>query len=265
MTGASTIASQFMFAALRAQPGDAIRWVISSTGQRANDFAAKHDIPHFGTDLKAALADPGVDAVYISSINDKHFAQTMAAIAAGKHVLCEKPLAMTVANAVSMVAAANHHLRCSGSHQTIRDLIRSGRIGRVLSVRIRYAVHLPETLQSWRIKSAASGGGDVADFTVHDANVARFPLVEDPQTVVAQVANSGLGQGAEVEVMSVWTMPLGAMASSHDNFTHPYAGSGLEVHGTTGSIFARGIMTQKPVGQIAPLVRRICRCPKSGK
>jgi 1,5-anhydro-D-fructose reductase (1,5-anhydro-D-mannitol-forming) len=66
----------------------------------------------------------------------------MAAIAAGKHVLCEKPLAMTVRDAVTMVRAAkeagivfgtNHHLRNAGSHMAIRDLIADGRIGEVLS------------------------------------------------------------------------------------------------------------------------------------
>lgn len=50
--------------------------------------------------------------------------------------------------------------------------------------------------------------------------------------------------------MSVWTMPSGAMVMSHESFTHPFAGSGLEVHGTEGSIFAEGVMTQMPVGTI---------------
>ena len=50
--------------------------------------------------------------------------------------------------------------------------------------------------------------------------------------------------------MSVWTMPSGAMVLSHESFTHPFAGSGLEVHGTEGSIFAKGVMTQRPVGEV---------------
>lgn len=259
LIGASTIASQYMINALRAQPGGTVRWVISGTATHAAAFAAAHAIPQSSTDLTAALADPSVDAVYISSTNDKHFPQAMAAIAAGKHVLCEKPLAMTVAEARDMVSAAdhagvmfatNHHLRCSGSHQTIRDLIQLGRVGRVLSLRIHHAVHLPAALQGWRINAPAAGGGVVADITVHDADVARFLLAEDPQTVVAQIANTGMGQGVEVEAMWVAAMPSGALVSSHESFTHPFAGSGLQVHGTTGSIFARGVMTQQPVGQI---------------
>ena len=168
LIGASSIAGQYMINALRAQPGGFVQWVISGTARRASAFAASHGVPRFGTDLAAALADAAVDAVYVSSTNDQHFAQAMAAITAGKHVLCEKPLAMSVADATKMVNAAdragvvfatNHHLRCSGSHQTIRDLIKLGRIGRVLSLRIHHAVHLPAALQGWRINSAAAGGG----------------------------------------------------------------------------------------------------------
>lgn len=259
LIGASTIASQYMIKALRAQPDGAVLWVISGTARRAAEFAAHHAIPHPGTNMADALADPRVDAVYISSTNEKHFAQAMAAIAAGKHVLCEKPLAMLVSDAAAMVTAAaragvvfatNHHLRCSGSHQTLRDLIRAGRIGTVLSIRIHHAVHLPEALQGWRINAAAAGGGVVPDITVHDADVVRFLLGEDPMTVVAQAASSGMGQGVEDSAMSIWTMPSGAMVSSHESFTHPFAGTGIEVHGTLGSLFARSVMTQKPVGQI---------------
>jgi 1,5-anhydro-D-fructose reductase (1,5-anhydro-D-mannitol-forming) len=259
LIGASTIAEQHMIGALRAA-GQEVAAVFSTTAARAAEFATRHGIPASGSDLAALLKDPGIEAVYISSTNEKHQAQALAAIAAGKHVLCEKPLAMTVAEAAAMVVAAkvagvtfatNHHLRCAGSHRTIRDLIAQGRIGRVLSLRLFHAVHLPEALRGWRISDAAAGGGVIPDITVHDADVARFLLGEDPVSVVAAMATSGLGQGVEDSAMSVWTMPSGAMVQSNESFTHPFAGSGLEVHGTQGSIFATGVMTQLPVGEVA--------------
>ncbi len=258
LVGASTIAAQYVIGAIRAQGGAPVR-LVSGSADRAAAYAAEHGIPASGTDLEAALADPEVAAVYISSTNEKHLPQALAAIAAGKHVLCEKPLAMTLADAAAMVAAAdragvvfatNHHLRCSGSHRTLRQLIAAGRIGRVLSLRIFHAVHLPPHLQGWRINDAAAGGGVIPDITVHDADVARFLLGEDPVSVVAQMASSGMGEGVEDSSMSVWAMPSGAMVMSHESFTHPFAGSGLEVHGTEGSIFARGVMTQQPVGTV---------------
>ena len=258
LIGASTIAEQHMIGAIRAT-GGTVAAVVSTSSVRAQDYAVQHGIPIFGTDLAAMLADPGIGAVYISSTNEKHHAQALAAIAAGKHVLCEKPLAMTVAEASDMVRAAeaagvvfatNHHLRCSGSHRAVRGLIAAGRVGRVLSLRLFHAVHLPAHLQGWRINDAGAGGGVIPDITVHDADVARFLLGEDPVTVVAAMGSSGLGQGVEDSAMSVWTMPSGATVQAHESFTHPFAGSGLEVHGDKGSIFARDVMTQQPVGEI---------------
>jgi 1,5-anhydro-D-fructose reductase (1,5-anhydro-D-mannitol-forming) len=258
LIGASTIAAEQMIVALRGSGQDLVA-VVSTSAARADEFAGTHAIPVGTADLGAMLADATIEAVYISSTNEKHHGQALAAIAAGKHVLCEKPLALTVAEAAEMVKAArragrvfatNHHLRCSGSHRTIRNLIRGGRVGRVLSLRLFHAVHLPPHLRGWRIDSAGSGGGVIPDITVHDADVARFLLGETPVSVVAEMTASGLGQGVEDSAMSVWTMPSGAMVQSHESFTHPFAGSGLEVHGTEGSIFAKGVMTQLPLGEI---------------
>jgi 1,5-anhydro-D-fructose reductase (1,5-anhydro-D-mannitol-forming) len=258
LVGASTIASEFMIGAIRAQ-GHAIACVFSGDAERGAAYAARHDIPASTTGLADLLATPGLDAVYISTTNEKHHPQALAAIAAGKHVLCEKPLAMIAADAAEMVRAAqaaglvfatNHHLRNAGSHLAIRDLIAEGRIGRVLSVRVFHAVHLPPHLQGWRINDAGAGGGVIPDITVHDADSVRFYLGQDPAEVVAMAATSGMGAGVEDSVMSVWTMPSGAMVQTHESFTHPFAGSGVEVHGTDGSIFGRGIMTQRPVGEV---------------
>lgn len=258
LIGASTIAAEYMIQAIRL-PGGSVQSVVSGSPEWAGEYAAKNQIPVWSTDLDAVLADPDIDAVYISTTNEKHFPQAMAAIAAGKHVLCEKPLAMTRGEAVEMVHAAerkgvvfatNHHLRCAGSHRAIRALVEQGRIGRILSMRVNHAVYLPPHLQGWRLNDAAAGGGVIPDITVHDADTVRFHLGEDPVEVVAQMTESGLGQGVEDSCMSVWSMPSGAQVFAHDSFTHRFAGSGLEIHGTEGSIFGRGIMTQKPVGEI---------------
>ncbi len=259
LVGASTIASEHMIGAIRAQYGHTVEAVLSSSAERGQTFATRNGIPHAFTDLDALLARPEIGAVYISTINEKHFSQAMAAFAAGKHVLCEKPLALSVDDAAQMVEAArtaglvfatNHHLRCAGAHLAIRQIIAEGRLGRILSMRVFHAVSLPERLRGWRIDNRGAGGGVIADITVHDADTVRFHLGEDPKTVVAQAVSSGLGEGVEDSVMSVWTMPSGIMVQTHESFTHPYAGSGIEVHGTEASLFAEGVMTQRPTGTI---------------
>lgn len=256
LIGASNIAATQMIDAIRAN-GEEIASVLSGDARRGRDFAARHGIAASTTGLDRLLE--GVEAVYISTTNEKHFPQAMAALAAGRHVLCEKPLAMSVAEAVTMVSAArqaglafgtNHHLRNAGSHLVIRDAIRAGRIGRVQSVRVFHAVQLPVHLQGWRIDNPAAGGGVIPDITVHDADTVRFHLDESPAEVVAMTADAGLGAGVEDNVMSVWSMPSGAQVMAHESFTHRFAGTGIEIHGTEGSIFARNVMTGRPVGEV---------------
>ena len=90
----------------------------------------------------------------------------------------------------------------------------------------------------------------IADITVHDADTVRCLPGEDPVDVVAQITASGMGNGVEDNCMSVWSMPSGAQVFAHESYTHAFAGTGLEVHGSAGSIVARNVMTQRPVGEV---------------
>ncbi|TIU38907.1 MAG: Gfo/Idh/MocA family oxidoreductase, partial [Mesorhizobium sp.] len=129
LIGASTIAKQFMISAIRAQANGEIAAVMSSNAERAEAYARENGIPAAVSTLDALL-NSDIDAVYISTTNELHLEQGMAAIKAGKHVLCEKPLALTSADAKTMVSAAknagivfgtNHHLRNAGAHRAMRE------------------------------------------------------------------------------------------------------------------------------------------------
>jgi len=200
-----------------------------------------------------------IDAVYISSRNDQHVSQALAAAAAGKHVLLEKPVAVTCGQAravvdacaaAGVVLAVNHHLPGAGTHSKIRELVRSGAIGRVLSVSIRHAVMLPERLRGWRL-SGVPGAGVIMDITVHDASVLN-PLVGQPaQAVTALGARQG-PWSAEAEDAAMVVIAYGGdiLAQTHDAFTSAFTETRLEVHGDEGVILGKGVMTQDPVGQV---------------
>ena len=139
LVGASTIAREWMIGAMRAQPGNEVVAVVSSNAQRGAAFAAEQGIAKSWTSIDDLLADPAVDAVYISTTNELHAPQAIGAAAAGKHVLCETPLAMNLADARAIVEACrqagvvlgtNHHLRNAASHQAIRQLVHDGAIGK---------------------------------------------------------------------------------------------------------------------------------------
>ncbi len=260
LIGASTIAKEHMIGAIRAQPDGEVVAVMSSDAARGRQYAAANGIANSYASVETLLADPAVDIVYISTTNELHRAQTLAAAAAGKHVLCEKPLALDLDAAREMVAACrsagvvmgtNHHLRNAATHRAMRDAIAAGRIGRPLFARVFHAVHLPPHLQGWRITTPGAGGGVVLDITVHDADTLRFVLDDDPIEAVAMTQSAGMASsGLEDGAMGVLRFRSGLVAQFHDAFTTPFAQTGFEVHGTEGSLVARDVMTQRPVGEV---------------
>jgi 1,5-anhydro-D-fructose reductase (1,5-anhydro-D-mannitol-forming) len=259
LIGASTIASQWVIGAIRAN-GGVVRSVMSSDAARGAAYAARHDIPASDRTVAELLARPGVDAVYVSTTNDLHRDQALAAIAAGKHVLCEKPLALTVADAERMVAAAgaagvvfatNHHLRNAATIRAMRDAIARGDIGRVLAARVFHAVSLPDFLQGWRINAASAGGGVILDITVHDADTLRFVLDDEPVEVTGFAQEGGMGiGGVEDAVMAVMRFRSGAVAQVHDAFTARHAMTGLQVLGSEGTLVGTDCMTQVARGDV---------------
>ncbi|PZO79315.1 MAG: fructose reductase [Mesorhizobium amorphae] len=258
LIGASTIAKEWVIGAIRANGGEIVS-VMSTSAERGRAYAAEHGIAQSTTDLEALLGS-GIDAVYISTTNELHRDQALAAIRAGKHVLCEKPLAIRIEDARDMVKAAheagvvfatNHHLRNAASHRAMRDAVASGRIGKPLSARVFHAVYLPPHLQGWRLDKPEAGGGVILDITVHDTDTLRFVLGSDPVEAVAFSQSGGMAQsGLEDAVMGVLRFENGVIAQFHDGFTTKFAETGFEVHGTEGSLIARNVMTQKPIGTV---------------
>ncbi len=230
---------------IRAQPGSRVVAVHSRSPERGAAYAQRHGIGRSHDTLSALLADPEVDAVYISTRNDRHAAEAVAAAEAGRHVLCEKPLALTLDDARAAVAAAhragvvlatNHGRRNDPAVRAARELVRSGRLGVPLAARTASAVLLPEHLRSWRLDDAA-GGGVALDLLVHDADVLRFVLDDEVVAVQAE-ATSPAGEAVETIVAGVLTTAGGLPASFLCSFSTPHGPSTLEVYGAEASLEA---------------------------
>lgn len=262
LIGASDIAATRVISAIRSTGGETVG-VLSGSAERAREFAAGNGLPSATTDLEELLAWD-IDAVYISSTNDKHFDQACRALRAGKHVLCEKPLALTTEQAETMVnlaeelglvLAANHHLPGSPLHAKVRELVDAGTIGTVLSAKIAHAVLLPERLRGWRIGGGTPGSGVILDITCHDASVLN-PLLGTPVAVSAVAVNQADWNtgGHDDAAMTVIRYERNGrppvLAQTHDSFTVGFAGTSLEVHGTTGTIEVLDAMTQATEGQV---------------
>ena len=259
LIGASTIAKEWVIGAIRATGGEVVS-VMSTSAERGRAYADEQRIAKSVTTLADLLDDPEIDAVYISTTNELHRDQALAAAKAGKHILCEKPLALSLDDARAMIAAAkaagvvlatNHHLRNAATHRAMREAIKAGRIGTPLSARVFHAVYLPPHLQGWRLDKPEAGGGVILDITVHDADTLRFVLDDNPVEAIAFSQAGGMGQaGLEDAVMGVLRFQNGVIAQFHDGFTTKFAETGLEVHGTEGSLIGRNVMTQRPTGTV---------------
>jgi predicted dehydrogenase len=160
----------------------------------AKQFRAPH--AYISSEFAKCLANPEVDAVYIATPPGAHLEFVLKAAAAGKHILCEKPLAATVAQAEKIVAAARRnrvqlmtayrkHFEPSTLH--IKQLVQSGALGRIDTVHTTFSeLHVPGKSLPWLLSASMAGGGPLTDLGVYCLNTSRWVLGKDPNSVIAQ-------------------------------------------------------------------------------
>jgi 1,5-anhydro-D-fructose reductase (1,5-anhydro-D-mannitol-forming) len=246
LIGASSIARDTMIPAMRNHPDCNVVTVFSSNPARGESYAAENNIPGAVSSVAELLADSEVQAVYVSTTNELHHQQVLASAQAGKHILCEKPLAMSLDETREMISACheagvvlatNHHLRMGAGIRKMRDLIAGGTIGKPLAARVFHAVYLPDYLQGWRLNNPGAGAGVVLDIVVHEIDTLRFVLNSEPTEVTSLSQHAGLATHDAVEDgnMAVFRFDNDLIAQVHTAFTIKYAGDGIEVHGSEGS------------------------------
>ncbi|MDR1789308.1 MAG: Gfo/Idh/MocA family oxidoreductase [Opitutaceae bacterium] len=156
--------------------------VASRSPGKARAFAAAHGIARAFGDYAALFADAGVDAVYVATPHVFHAELCVAAARAGKHVLCEKPLAMSLAEARRVVAAARESgvllmegfmYRTHPQTARVAALLRGGAVGNVRLVRAAFGIHRPYDAGS-RLWAAELGGGAILDVGCYTVSWARF-------------------------------------------------------------------------------------------
>ena len=183
LVGCGDIAARRVAAALRDSLGSTLVAVARARAELAEGFARAQGARRSYADWRALLADPEVDAVYIATPVLLHVEQAVAAAEAGKHVLCEKPMALDVAGAQRMVEVARDHGVTLGvayyrHHYPVvgrlRELLASGEIGRPVFAQVQ-AFELfdppPDHPRAWLLKRAEAGGGPMADFGCHRLEV----------------------------------------------------------------------------------------------
>lgn len=218
-------------------------------------------------DVAALAADPDVEAVYVATPNHAHRAAVEAAAAAGKPVLCEKPMATTIADAIAMAEACRRSAVLYGTafdqrhhpaHAVLRGAIAEGRIGVPTAVRIVYACWVGRdwadgaARENWRIDLAKAGGGAVMDLAPHGLDLIEFllgePVVDLSALLQSRVQDYRLDDGG----MLIGRTRSGVLASLHVAYNCPEAlpRRRLEVVGSTGQLSALDTMGQDGGGKI---------------
>lgn len=261
--GASWIAEEFVIDAIRAVPGSDAVGVYSRSDERGRAYAERTNLDTVWTSLDAALSDDRVQAVFVGTLNELHHDQVMAAVAAGKHVLCEKPLALTLSDAVDMQSAAdeagvvlgtNHTFRDQAVHRKMRALIDDGVIGDPVAARTFFGVTLIDRVKTWRL-SDQTAGGVLFDVSVHTFDILRFLLDSEIVDVQAMAGNQGVADaGIEDVATGSIRFQKEVLANFHDSYTVNHATSSVEVHGSKGSLIATGALSVLPQGELRLVV-----------
>ena len=218
--------------------------------------------------LDAFLATPGLQAVYVAAPNHVHRPLVEAAARAGLPVLCEKPMATTLADAKAMVdacAAAGvlyataFDQRFHAAHRTLAAMVTEGRLGTVTAIRIVYACWLPAdwagdgaSQDNWRIDPRRAGGGALMDLAPHGLDLSSY-LLNEGLTDIAAIGQARVHRyGVEDGALLMARSRSGVMVQMHVAYNCPETlpRRRLEVVGTAGMAVATDTMGQTPGGTL---------------
>jgi predicted dehydrogenase len=246
--GLGRIADHFMRGSLLTS-NSAITGLVSGHRDKADRIAAQYKVPQNSIynyeNFDEIARNPAIDAVYVALPNSMHAEYTIRAAKAGKHVLCEKPMCVSVAEAESMIAAckaANVKLmiayRCQYEpiHLKAVKLIRDGQLGKIEAIESAYGFN--EVAGEWRLDKKLAGGGPLFDVGIYCLNACRYLTGEEPTDLrgYTSVVDHD-GRFTTVEENVAWNMkfPSGAVASCSTTYGAPMDGF-FRVFGSKGTL-----------------------------
>lgn len=213
--------------------------------ERSETYAKQFGVKSFGA-LDALLAE--VDAVMICSENSLHAEYTIAAAKAGKHVLCEKPLATTIQDAEEMVKVCAENgvilqtafpIRFSTPVVRAKEMIASGTIGKIVAINGTNHGKMPP---GWFLDKELAGGGAVFDHTVHVTDIMRWYLESEVKQVYAEV-DSALHENIDIDDVGMLTMEFedGTIATLDPSWSRPktfptWGDVTMKIIGTSGTL-----------------------------
>ena len=194
--GNATIARKCVIPAIFSSKNSRVHALASRNLKKAEALAETYNITQLYSQYESVIEDKQVDIVYIPLPNHLHREWTIRALEAGKHVLCEKPLACNTPEAVEMAEVASKkglHLmealmyRFHPRSRTIHQMVSQGKIGTPRFVRVSFCFHMQEDIlkKKENVRLKKKGGGALLDVGCYGVSVARWMMGEDPESVQA--------------------------------------------------------------------------------
>ena len=225
MIGTRGWSDMVMGPAINAARGARFRAVLSTSAANAERYCARHGVDRGYTDIGAFLADPAIDVVWIASPNHLHKAQVVAALKAGKHVLCEKPMGMNAAECRAMIGAAKRADRLltvgyNSRHHPwlgkLRERWLAGRFGEPVHMHCQFRYRYPDVPDDWwRLDDAKSGCWVLGDIGTHFIDLLRW-FNGEATSVHAHLSNKAYRRSADTAFLSIGfeNGALGTVAAS---------------------------------------------------
>ena len=253
--GAARITKDALIKPARKVDGVEVVAIAARDRQRAAEAAAKHSIPNVLDSYEAMLADPQIDAVYIPLPNGLHGRWTLAAIAAGKHVLCEKPFTANadeadkvakVAKSSSVVVMEAHHTSHHPQTKRAAEIVRTGVLGELESAEAAFIVPMPPSGDiRWNVDLA---GGSLMDLGCYPIRWLRDVLGVVP-TVTSAVASDRDGIDASMDARLDYAGVPGRVRAAM--WTNPPLLIEAQVHGSAGVMKVRMPYAPQVKGKIS--------------
>jgi len=238
--GCGSIARQRHAAEYKYNEHTIITGVFDVSRERAEAMAKDFGGKVYDT-VEALIADPSIDAVSVCVANAFHAPITIDALNHGKHVLCEKPMAITLKDCENMLIAAekngkrlliDHNQRLTPAHKKAKEIISSGELGRVISFAATFGHKGPEmwsadkSSNTWFFKKNAAAFGSMADLGIHKIDLMRYLIGANVKNVFSRLAtlDKKFPDGTPIEVddnsVEILTFENGALGTVTTSWTH---------------------------------------------
>ncbi|MCX7795759.1 MAG: Gfo/Idh/MocA family oxidoreductase [bacterium] len=234
--------------------------VMDIDKNKAKEVGEKFGVEYF-TDIEDILNDTRIQAVYIATPVYLHKEQTIKSALSGKHILCEKPLALNSKEAKDIIdickrshvkLGVGYMMRFHSLHNRAKEMVKNGELGEIVFARAQLSCWYPPIPGAWRQDPVLGGGGALIDMGSHCLDLLEYILDTEIETVSCFADNAIHNYKSEDSsvVMVRFKNKAHGVIDSYFNIPDNSSKNRLEVYGTKGSILAEGTIGQSSYGKM---------------